>query len=142
MHAAEFSEDPADFGHYQCNALLDQLDVQVQREEWLLALASHASFRQSTREHFEAEEETLFPAFERSDMGSLGSTELMRAEHRRMSIMMECMSGALAVRDVRAYLELSLQLRTLLVQHARKEDFLLEVLLGTRAPLKDHAIGS
>lgn len=132
MHANEYCESLADFGHYRNNALLDQLDLQVQRGDWLQAEASHVSFRQSTREHFEAEEETLFPAFERSDLANLGSTALMRAEHRRMSIMLDCMGGALAVRDVPAYLEQSLQLRTLLMQHARKEDFLLEVLLGTR----------
>jgi len=58
----------------------------------------------------------------------------MRAQHRQMLELMECMGNTLAAREVPAYLELSLQLRSLLMRHARKEEFLIEVLRDDVAP--------
>jgi hypothetical protein len=130
MRATEFFQGPTDCSQEECDALLNQLDQQVQREEWLLADASFDRFRHASREHFGVEERQLFPAFERTDLFNIGSANLMRAEHQQMLFLMECMGGALAARGVPAYLDLSLQLRGLLLQHARKEEFLLEVLRG------------
>lgn len=133
MRMVDF-EERAGLRHDECGYLLDQLDQQVQREEWVLAEASLERFCRASREHFDAEEQTLFPAFERTHLADIGSTSLMRVEHRQMLGLMECMSGTLAVHEVPAYLELSLQLRRLLLQHARKEEFLIEVVRDEAAP--------
>ena len=134
MRMVDF-EEQAGFRHEECDYLLDQLDQQVQREEWILAKASLERFCRASREHFDAEERELFPAFERTHLADIGSTALMRAEHRQMLGLMDCMGGVLAACEVPAYLELSLQLRGLLIRHARKEEFLIEVLRDGASPV-------
>ena len=118
--------------HRQSDALLIVLDRQVQCEHWEAAGVTSARFRQCMRAHFEAEEEDLFPSFEQMPGVSYASVALMRDEHDYMNSLIDMMIGAMAARDVHGYLEQSLLLRTLLNEHGRKEDFLLQRLAALR----------
>ncbi len=126
MLVAELFEDM----HRRCDELLMTLDKLVQREDWTQAEEAYGRFRTSMRAHFEAEEDELFPAFERLSFANSTSVAIMRREHHQMNGMMDYMGGALAVCDVSSYLGESLRLRTMLAQHGRKEDYLMESVFG------------
>lgn len=131
MNPADFFEDM----HRRCESLLDELDCQAQREEWDAVELAYSRFRMSMRAHFEAEEEELFPQFDRSPHADQVSTALMREEHHRMNTMMDYMGTSIAIRDVSAYLGESLRLRTLQLRHGRREAIMLEAVFGANAPI-------
>ncbi|GAA5167910.1 hemerythrin domain-containing protein [Viridibacterium curvum] len=133
MEAQELLEDM----HRRCDDLLMSLDSFVQREAWPEAETTYGRLRTSMRAHFEAEEEELFPAFERQAYVNATSTAIMRREHQRMNAMMDHMGGAIAVCDVVSYLNESVRLRSLLTQHARKEDFLMDAVFGVATQASD-----
>jgi Hemerythrin HHE cation binding domain len=126
MEAMELFEDM----HRRCDDLLMSLDSLVQREAWNEAEITYGRLRTSMRAHFEAEEDELFPAFERKALINSTSTAIMRREHQRMNNMMDHMGGCVATRDVISYLAESVRLRSLLTQHGRKEEFLMEAVFG------------
>jgi iron-sulfur cluster repair protein YtfE (RIC family) len=51
-------------------------------------------------QHFQKEEEVLFPAFEQSTGNTMGPTRVMRLEHQQMREALAEMAGALAAGDL------------------------------------------
>lgn len=111
--------------HRHCEALLDTLRGHVRSGHIVDAWRGCVSLRLTLENHLEAEEEELFPCFERVTGITHGTTDLMLAEHAHMRELMNQMAGALGAGDCDAALERIAKLETLLTQHSRKEEYLV-----------------
>jgi iron-sulfur cluster repair protein YtfE (RIC family) len=121
--------------HDRCDALFAAAENAVSQGQWEAAGPRFADFRAALARHFAAEEETLFPAFEARTGMSAGPTEVMRAEHRQMTGLVERMAAALASRNDTAYLGESETLLMLMRQHNLKEEQILY-------PMADQALAA
>lgn len=111
--------------HRHCEALLDALRDHVRRGHIVDAWRGCVSLRLTLENHLEAEEEELFPCFERVTGITHGTTDLMLAEHGRMRELMNQMAGALGAGDCEAAMDRIASLEALLAQHSRKEEYLV-----------------
>lgn len=118
--------------HRHCDALFGELDAAIDAGDLSAAAVSCDAFQKAMSRHFAAEEDELFPAFERATGVTSGTTLLMRQEHERMSAMMNHMAGAIAAGDVDAYHDEAEKLHALLEVHSVKEEHLVYVLCDER----------
>src|SRR5512135_1752513 len=119
--------------HRHCDDLFVAAEAAVQRGDWAAAAPACAHFRAQMEAHFAAEEEMLFPAFERV-AGGAGPTRVMRFEHEQMRPLMAQLEDACARRDADAYAGAAETLLILMQQHNMKEENILY-------PMCDQALG-
>lgn len=119
--------------HRHCDDLLNATENLVHRGNWPRAETSLRAFVGAMLHHLDAEESTLFPAFEARTGQAWEPIRIMRMEHQQMRALIENMRQNIEVRDHQHYLELSETLLTLLQQHNLKEEQVLY-------PLADRAL--
>jgi iron-sulfur cluster repair protein YtfE (RIC family) len=94
-----------------------------------------AEFLRRLRQHIEAEEKLLFPAFEqRTGMSAAGPSVQMRAEHEQMQPILAQMEAAVAAQDGAGYQRASRALFDILTPHNLKEEQMMY-------PMLDEAVG-
>ena len=111
--------------HKHCDKLFADAESAVSQGEWDKAAAIFNDFRTSLLHHFAMEEEVMFPAFEESTGMKRGPTEVMRAEHRQMIVLLNLMPDALLRKNINAYLGDADTLLILMQQHNIKEEQML-----------------
>ncbi len=111
--------------HRQCDTLFAAMENAVTQQKWGDASSVFNEFRQATEDHFQAEENILFPAFEKATGMTQGPTRLMRREHQQMRDALSRMAGAIATRDADASLGCADTLLMLMQQHNLKEEQML-----------------
>lgn len=111
--------------HDACDVLFADAEQAVAAQNWTLAVGHFSAFHHATADHFNREEEVLFPAFENFTGNTQGPTSVMRFEHSQMRDLFEQMKNALNQKDSDEYLGLSESLLMLIRQHNAKEEQIL-----------------
>lgn len=111
--------------HDVCDELFAQTEQAVSKQDWTQASAHFNAFQTETLQHFNREEQVLFPAFEKASGNTEGPTAVMRFEHAQMRDLFEQMKNALNQQDSDEYLGLSESLLMLIRQHNAKEEQIL-----------------
>ncbi len=122
--------------HAWCDSRIHELAADLSRSAWPDA-RTHASLaRRALEWHIDAEENTLFPAFEAATGNVHGPTEVMRHEHERIRALFAACAEAIESRHAPVATGSVEQLRELLSQHNMKEERILypwcERALGER----------
>jgi len=111
--------------HRQCDALFAAVEQAVTAGEWEKADAAFARFSAAMTNHFDLEEETLFPEFEAQTGMTMGPTQVMRSEHRQIRELLAAAEVALAARDADDYSGYAETLLIMAQQHNMKEENIL-----------------
>ena len=120
--------------HRRCDDLFAAVEQSLSQPDPALPAQLFADFCQATLAHFQAEEETLFPAFEQATGIRMGPTQMMRLEHVQMRSLMDEARQALAAGDQDDYLGAAETLLILMQQHNLKEENVLY-------PMSDQVLG-
>ncbi|EKE18361.1 MAG: hemerythrin HHE cation binding protein [uncultured bacterium] len=111
--------------HRHCDDLFADVEQAVATQVWDLATAAFSRFQNAMQQHFSAEEEILFPAFEaRSGMVG-GPTQVMRDEHVQMNALMAQAMAAISAKDAEEYGGNAETLLIMMQQHNMKEEHVL-----------------
>jgi hemerythrin-like domain-containing protein len=111
--------------HRQCDAVFATAEQAVAAQDWGRATAAFVQFQSAVLQHFAAEENLLFPAFEAQTGMRGGPTQVMRGEHVQMRELMEAARAALLARDADDYGGHTETLLFMMQQHNMKEENVL-----------------
>ncbi len=111
--------------HRQCDELFAAIEQAVEAQAWDRAADGFAGFAKSMRQHFDAEEAILFPAFEARTGMTMGPTAVMRSEHAQIRELLEAAAEAIAVHDADEYSGYAETLHIMTQQHNMKEENVL-----------------
>jgi hemerythrin-like domain-containing protein len=115
--------------HKACDERFAVAEAAAAEGDLARAAAEFEAFAAALARHFGAEEERLFPAFERHTGMTDGPTEMMRIEHAEMRELIEQLRGAVDAADAAEFLGLADTLNVLIQQHNLKEEQVLYALL-------------
>jgi hemerythrin-like domain-containing protein len=111
--------------HRRCDALFTAAEREVAVAAWDRAKHAFIGFQQVMQQHFSAEEEVLFPAFERKTGMTMGPTQVMRDEHVQMNDLMTAAYQSLLAKDADDYAGNTETLLIMMQQHNMKEEHVL-----------------
>ncbi len=117
--------------HRECDHLLTQAEDFLDNGEFDEALGKYIAFKNETLLHFKMEEEYLFPLLEnKSGMGNMGPTNVMRMEHTQAKSLFEKMDEAYNAKDKERAFALGESMNILLQQHNLKEEQMLYTMMN------------
>jgi len=128
--------------HRECDDAFIIAESKVVDGNWLLALEKWQEFKLELMNHFEQEEETLFPTFEQATGMTGGPTQVMRMEHQQMRALVQELDNAMTAKDKDTYLGLSETLMVMMQQHNMKEEMMLYPMMAQNLPQGDQIIES
>jgi iron-sulfur cluster repair protein YtfE (RIC family) len=111
--------------HRHCDDLFADVEQAVAAQAWERASAALAGLAAAMQQHFAAEEELLFPAFEAASGMTMGPTQVMRDEHIQMRELLAAAQEALAAQDADDYSGNAETLLIMMQQHNMKEENVL-----------------
>ena len=111
--------------HRHCDVFFAQAEESAASGNMEHTTLAFAQFIQHMHQHFEMEENVLFPAFEEATGNNAGPTQVMRMEHVQMRSLFSDMQQSLTDKDLEQYLGLSETLLILMQQHNMKEEKIL-----------------
>ena len=111
--------------HKLCDDLYVNAELYVSKNDWDQANNTARKFINCLLFHFQHEEETLFPEFERISGMRHGPTEMMRHEHDQMRSLIVELEKSLESKNQERYLGLSETLLIYMQQHNMKEEQIL-----------------
>lgn len=111
--------------HRRCDDGFAQVEQAVAAQQWNRASGALNSFASAMRQHFAAEEELLFPAFELKSGMTMGPTQVMRDEHDQMRELIAAAQEALLAKDADDYSGNAETLLIMMQQHNMKEENVL-----------------
>ncbi len=111
--------------HRRCDEIFSATETAVGQADWPTATTLWQQFYQLIEQHFNTEEQLLFPAFEQATGSSSGPTSVMRMEHQQMRQLFEQIKGALTQQDTDRVLGQTETLMILMQQHNMKEEQIL-----------------
>lgn len=111
--------------HRQCDELFAAVEQAIETGAWEQAASNFSRFRESMLLHFDAEESTLFPAFEARTGMTMGPTAVMRSEHAQIRELLDAAAAAIEARDADDYSGYAETLHIMTQQHNMKEENVL-----------------
>jgi hemerythrin-like domain-containing protein len=111
--------------HSHCDAAFVEAEDAVRQGRWVAGRALLEAFGRELENHFAAEEELLFPAFEGATGTREGPTQVMRYEHRQVRDLLAQMTAAAAAEDGDEFAGAAETLLVLMQQHNAKEEHIL-----------------
>ena len=111
--------------HRRCDDLFADVERLAAKADWSEALAAFGRLAQAMRQHFDAEEAVLFPAFEARTGMRMGPTQVMRAEHAQMNDLLDAAQAALEAKNADDYAGNAETLLIMMQQHNMKEENVL-----------------
>ena len=111
--------------HRHCDDLFADVEQAVVAQGWDRATAGFTRSQNAMQQHFAAEEEILFPAFELKSGMVGGPTQVMRDEHVQMNALMAQAKEALSAKDADDYGGNAETLLIMMQQHNMKEENVL-----------------
>ena len=111
--------------HRRCDDFFAAVEQVVAQGKLPAGLAAFEHFSAAVLAHFDAEEKTLFPAFERATGMMGGPTQVMRMEHAQMRDLMATAVESLRAGEVEDYLGQAETLLIMMQQHNMKEENIL-----------------
>ena len=121
--------------HRHCDGLFATAEDAAQRTDWAACRERFDAFRAAMLQHFEIEENVLFPAFEQATGMTMGPTAMMRSEHAQMRDLLNNMGEVIAAGRRDDYLGMSETLLLYMQQHNLKEENVLY-------PMADQALAA
>jgi hemerythrin-like domain-containing protein len=121
MTIAELMQDH----HRHCDAEFVEAEDALRRGRWDAGRFLLEAFGRDLERHFTAEEEILFPAFERATGMHEGPTQMMRYEHSQVRNMFAQMVAAAVAEDGDEFAGAAETLLVLVQQHNAKEENIL-----------------
>ena len=121
--------------HRSCDELFAAAEAVAAEGDLSAASSGLARFISDMEQHFQREEEVLFPAFEARTGQAQGPTMVMRSEHRQMRQLFQELQQSLEQGDGERFLGLSETLLMLMQQHNAKEEQVLY-------PMSDQVLGA
>ena len=118
--------------HRNCDVFFAAAEEAVVAQAWDHANAAFAAFQQSMHKHFAAEEDILFPAFERASQMTSGPTQVMRDEHAQMNQLMAAAQQSLEAQDAEDFSGNTETLLIMMQQHNMKEEHVLYPMCDDR----------
>jgi iron-sulfur cluster repair protein YtfE (RIC family) len=115
--------------HKHCDRQFAELERAFAAADWGTADAHFRQLQDDLQRHLAAEEEILFPAFEKVTGHAQGPTRVMCMEHDQMRELLQEMSQALAAKDSAALPGIAETLLILMQQHNLKEEQILYPML-------------
>lgn len=111
--------------HRDCDAILAQAEQAVRNGDWTSAGRTCLRLGTDLEQHFQLEEQQLFPAFEAATGMYSGPTAVMRNEHQEIRLLLQDMDDALLATAANAWLGHAETLLILIQQHNMKEENIL-----------------
>lgn len=111
--------------HRHCDDGFASVEEAAQTGDLATCHRLFAAFQTDMEQHFQKEEEALFPAFEHASGNSMGPTRVMRLEHQQMRETLAEMNATLAVNNPEDFLGQAETLLILMQQHNIKEEQIL-----------------
>ncbi len=111
--------------HRRCDVFFASAEQAVAAQAWDRATASFGAFQRAMQQHFSAEENILFPAFEQASGMTMGPTQVMRDEHVQMNQLMAATQQSLAAQDGDDFAGNTETLLIMMQQHNMKEEHVL-----------------
>ena len=122
------------FDHHRLDGMLPQIEGLVTAHDFARAAERFAEFSSGLNRHIEAEEQILFPDFERRTGMRSGPTVVMRAEHVEIRKWMAAATAALEAQDAVGFGSAVGRMTDVLTMHNMKEEQILY-------PMADQAAG-
>lgn len=122
------------FDHNRLDSMLPEVERLVGAREFTRAAERFGEFSCGLNRHIEAEEQILFPAFERRTGMRSGPTVVMRAEHVEIRQWMAAAAAALQAQDAAGFAHAVGRMVNVLTIHNMKEEQVLY-------PMADQAAG-
>jgi iron-sulfur cluster repair protein YtfE (RIC family) len=111
--------------HKHCDEDFAVAEEAARAGDWKLCESAFRRFRSQIEAHFAAEEEILFPGFERRTGATGGPTRVMRMEHAQMRSLLDQMGATVAARDAVGLSGTAETLLIMMQQHNLKEENIL-----------------
>jgi len=111
--------------HKHCDEDFAAAEDTARAGDWDRCGAAFDRFRREIEGHFAAEEEILFPGFERRTGSVAGPTRVMRMEHAQMRSLLDQMAATVAARDAVGFSGNAETLLIMMQQHNLKEENIL-----------------
>ena len=111
--------------HRRCDVFFASAEQAAAAQEWDRAKASFCAFQRAMEQHFSAEEQVLFPAFEHATGMTMGPTQVMRDEHVQMNQLMAAAQQSLGSQDGEDFSGNTETLLIMMQQHNMKEEQVL-----------------
>jgi len=128
--------------HKHCDDLFAQAEASFREQRPSDGRKLFGRFQAEMLAHFAAEEEVLFPQFERATGMTAGPTQMMRLEHAQMRALLAAMASAAKAGDTAGFAGNAETLLILMQQHNMKEENILypmcdRALAGTDLAIAD-----
>lgn len=120
--------------HRDCDGIFARAEELASDGEWAEAAAALKQFANALNAHFDAEESTLFPAFEQATGMTQGPTAVMRSEHQNMRDALAALQYALDKQDADDFAGEAETLLIMMQQHNMKEESVIYPMLDARLP--------
>ncbi len=111
--------------HRQCDDLFAALEMAIQQNQMENAQTLFENFKKEVLNHFDLEEQKLFPAFENTTGMRQGPTQVMRQEHAQIRNLIQEMENAIFHGQPEIFFNLSETLLIMTQQHNMKEENVL-----------------
>lgn len=111
--------------HKHCDEDFAAAEDAARAGDWDRCGAAFDQFRREIEGHFAAEEEILFPGFERRTGSVAGPARVMRMEHAQMRSLLDQMAATVAARDAVGFSGNAETLLIMMQQHNLKEENIL-----------------
>ena len=111
--------------HRHCDDLFAALEAAMDKENFEKAKTLFAEYEKEVLEHFDVEEQKLFPAFEAHTGMTSGPTTVMRMEHSQIRGLLNEMKDAIFHGQPEIFFSLSETLLIMTQQHNMKEENVL-----------------
>ncbi len=111
--------------HRHCDDLFAALEAAMDKENFEKAQSLFAEYEKEVLEHFDVEEQKLFPAFEARTGMTSGPTMVMRMEHSQIRGLLSEMKDAIFHGQPEIFFSLSETLLIMTQQHNMKEENVL-----------------
>lgn len=111
--------------HRHCDECLANLEVAASKNKWDETARLSDLFCKEMNQHFECEENVLFPAFEEKTGSIAGPTSVMRMEHVQMRKMLDLLPEAIQNKNVDRLFGITETLMIYIQQHNSKEEQML-----------------
>ncbi len=126
--------------HRCCEGLFKAVEEAVASALWDQARDAFGMFRRAMDQHYQMEEEILFPAFERRSGKTDGPTRVLRFEHEQIRSLMDQVASGIEAEDQAQCMATSGRLKVTNQQHTQKEERMMypivdELLAGEAATI-------
>lgn len=121
--------------HMRLDDKLDKLEASLRAGDRDAAFDIYLLFDAELAGYVRGEERLLFPVLERFTSMPTTATRSMRLEHRSLRRLVDALGELLARDDKRGGLDIVAQLRSVLILHVAKEEWVLMPLLRPMAAL-------